>query len=233
MFKQERAKTGVGGASRGIMSIVAAALLLASGAGYRLLAGRIEAQTSSLLPLNKPLEAIPLTLGPWSGEDIPLDERVLLEVAMDDKYFNRVYANTSNGQVATVYVGYIGRAHRWLVHRPDICYPAHGLQRSSEKEVALTGPNKVPIPCLLQEFDSAEPMKPSVMVLSTYIVNGRYTNDKHVRNATLFTDRPPFIARIQLGVGLSRDRESSISALRDLLPRLTEPLGTIIPYLDD
>lgn len=217
--------------SRRAISIAAATLLVASGAGYRLMAGRIDARMSSVLPLNKPLASIPLQLGPWRGEDVPLDERILRQDGIDDEYLNRVYVNTSNGQVVTVYVGYIGRSHRWLVHRPDICFPAHGRQQISEEKVPVAVAGGRRIPCILYEFDSTDSLQANALVLSSFIVNGRYTSDEHVRNASLLTKQATYLARIQLGTTLTRDTTKSISVLRDLLSRLTEPLDAAMPYI--
>jgi EpsI family protein len=213
------------------VSIVAATLLIASGAGYRLLAGRIDSRASSVLPPNKPLTSIPPALGPWRGEDAPLDERLLRLDAMDDQYLNRVYVNNSDGQVVTAYVGYVGRAHRWLVHRPDICFPAHGRQQVSEEEVTITVAGGKRIPCILHEFRSPDFLQANTLVLSSYIFNGRYTADKHIRNASLFTEQAPYLTRIQLGTALSHDKAKSVAGLRDLLSRLTEPLGAAMPYI--
>ncbi len=213
------------------VSIVAATLLIASGAGYRLLAGKIDAQASSVLPLNKPLTSIPLELRPWRGEDVPLDERLLRQDAMDDQYLNRVYVNTSDGQVVTVYIGYIGRPYRWLVHRPDICFPAHGRQQMSEEKITVAVAGGKRIPCILHEFHSTDSLQANTLILSSYIVNGRYTDDKHIRNASLFAKQTPYLARIQLGTTLTRDTTRNVSGLRDLLSRFTEPLGAAMPYI--
>jgi len=212
-------------------SIMAATLLLASGAGHRLLAGKIETRTSSLLPLSQPLSLIPLELGTWRGEDVPLDERMLRQDAMDDQYLNRVYVNTSNGQVATVYVGYIGRPHRWLVHRPDICFPAHGRPEISKEEIAVAVGGSKRIPCILSEFRSTNSLQANTLVLSSFIVNGRYTSNEHVRNASLTAKQAPYLVRVQLGTALTRDTAKSAAILYDLLSRLTAPLGETMPYI--
>lgn len=208
-----------------------AALLIASGLGYRLLAGEIEVRTSSFLPLKGPLSSIPLRLGPWEGEELPVDERILRQEVADDACLNRVYFDSSQGTRATVFIGYTGRAHRWLVHRPDICYPAHGQQSISEEKVILTGTRGERIPCLLHEFHTVDAAETDRFVLSTFVVNGCYTNDKHVRNTTLFMERPPYIARIQVGMPIPRDADVSLAALRDLMTRLVGSLGGVLPYV--
>jgi hypothetical protein len=210
-----------------------AMLLIASGVGYRLLAGEIEIRTSSFLPLRGPLSSIPLRLGPWQGEELPTDEHVLREPGADDACLNRLYVNPSLGTSATVFIGYTGRAHRWLVHRPDICYPAHGQQSVSEEESVLTGTSGERMPCLLYEFHAADAIETNRLVLSTFVVNGRCTNDKHVRNTALFMERAPYIARIQVGMPVSRDTDESSAALRDLMTRLVESLGVILPYFEE
>ena len=68
-------------------------------------------------------------------------------------------------------------------------------------------------------------------MLSTFIVNGRYSSNKHVRNATMFTKQPPYLTRIQLGLVASGSREIDISVLREVMERLIQPLNAFMPYM--
>ena len=217
--------------SRHVVGVVLCALLVVCGWWHRMLASGMETRMSVLLPLNEPLASFPLELGPWCGKDVPLDERVLQQPDFDDSYVNRIYISPSKSGVVSVFIGYCGRPHRWLVHRPDICFPAHGRQRVSEESIDLTLSSGTRIPCILEEFRSDDSAVTHTLVLSTFIVNGRYSNNKHVRNATMFTKQAPYLTRVQLGLAASGSREIDLSVLRDVMERLIQPLNAFMPYM--
>lgn len=195
-----------------------------------MLAGHMDAAMRRSLPTTVPLSQMPLELGAWRGEEFPLDEGIVATVAFDDEYINRRYTNALHGRAASVFVGYTGRPHKWLVHRPDICYPAHGWQRASETEFDLGTGTDSPVPCRLFEFTAIDPEQASLYVLSTFVVNGQFSSDTHVRNVRLFADEPPYIARIQVSAISCGRREADLAVLEDLTRQLLRPLRTIMPY---
>jgi len=212
-------------------SIALAVLLVASGVGHRLVVDVIETRHGTFCPLAAPLASLPLDLGPWRGREVALDERILGEEGFDDFHINRLYMNTLDGRSVSMFIGYTGRAHRWMTHRPDICYPAHGRQLASEDRVNITTLGGHRIPCILYEFRSPKPIEANTLVLSTFIINGRYSNDKHSRNAKLLEDQPPYIARVQVGVVCSGDRDAAVAGLRGVMEKATGSLSGIMPYM--
>ena len=71
------------------------------------------------------LESIPLTLGEWKGEDIPIDERIY-ELLETKDVLMREYSNVKGERVvlAIVYSG----VNRASFHPPEICYLGGGRE---------------------------------------------------------------------------------------------------------
>jgi hypothetical protein len=129
------------------------------------------------LPLRKPLSELPLRLGNWTAEDIPLDEGVA-RVAGADDYVNRRCRNVLTGETLMLYVEYRG-SHRSIVgHHPDVCFVAFGWKREagSTEVVSQPGsPASTPYPVAVRRFRRGVEQ---VTVLSLYNAGGVLTADR-------------------------------------------------------
>jgi EpsI family protein len=84
-----------------------------------------------------PLVTLPMTLGAWSGESVPLDTGV---ERMLDADFNlqRAYRSPGRDEILWLYVGYYGtRRGGRPVHTPSACYPAAGWTIEQSRTVAI------------------------------------------------------------------------------------------------
>ena len=92
------------------------------------------------VPLEKPLDTLPMILGDWHGQNLSLEPRIVEAAAVDD-YLYRVYQRHSSAAVA-VYVGYYRsqRTGQW-VHSPKNCLPGAGWEPVSSGRVWLALPN--------------------------------------------------------------------------------------------
>lgn len=217
----------------------AVALLLATGAGYRLLSKGIGASLGQVTPPARPLADIPLKLGAWLGRDVPLDERVLNEERFDDDYVNRVYHDTREGRQVWMFVGYIGRPYIFLGHRPEICYPANGWPQTAESEQTIESPSGRAAPATLFEFRSvnAPAMERSLndrtLVLATYFINGVYigdANDLRRYNARgRLLGRRGYVARLQISLTPTSDRAADVAVLREFASHLLDLVADSMP----
>lgn len=74
-----------------------------------------------------PLQALPYSIGAWTGQEQPLAERLVLAASVTD-YTNRVYVNASNSQV-WLYVGYYASQRTGdTIHSPKNCLPGAGWE---------------------------------------------------------------------------------------------------------
>lgn len=98
-------------------------------------------QSRNTLPAQVRLEDIPLKLGEWKGEDIPISERIYQLLETKDVLM-REYSNAKGERVvlAIVYSG----ANRGSFHPPEICYLGGGreLLNKGMETVELGEPKK-------------------------------------------------------------------------------------------
>ncbi len=123
--------------------VLAGALLVAGGAGYRLLADFVGSELATQVRLDPPLATLPMHIGSWIGEDVPVREGVL-RIAGNDDYVSRTYRNAETGEVVNLYIGYTARPRTMLRHRPSVCYPSAGwsplASAAEELKIVATAP---------------------------------------------------------------------------------------------
>lgn len=97
--------------------------------------------TFEVTPLNRDLEAIPLDLESWRGEDVPIDDSVA-RMLNAQQSMNRVYRDRDGTSV-------IANVSAWLrpetvsevaPHVPKLCYTNSGWTILGEREVVITTP---------------------------------------------------------------------------------------------
>ncbi len=190
------------------VGLICLGLLVAEGAANRWLNQMVDGPDSRAVKLEKPLSTLPLRIGTWKGEDIPLTQRVI-EVAGCDDYVNRRYTDEATGRSVILYLAYAARPARMIGHRPQVCYPAQGWQSAGERvdHVTLSG-NKT-LECRIHHFKKSNPERQAVVVLNYYILQGRYTTDwtdfwgVKWRMPNLMKDTSFYVLQAQISGGIS------------------------------
>lgn len=156
---------------------LAVGILLACYVVYTSDAAYVNTLAGAKLPLTRPLNELPLRLGNWTAEDVPLEEGVA-RVAGADDYVNRRCRSLLTGETVMLYVAYYG-SHRSIVgHHPDRCYVAFGWKREtgSTEMVSQPGsPASTPYPVAVRRFRRGVEQ---VTVLSLYNAGGLLTADR-------------------------------------------------------
>jgi hypothetical protein len=167
---------------------------------------------------------------------VALDERVFRAANFDDEYVNRSYVDPRFRAPVSVYVGYVGRPRALLGHRPDICYAAHGWSEMSQQKMLVRAADATEVPCVLYEFQQPGGGASRMLVLATYMANGRYASDPaefrgwNARNPGLLGERPAYLARVQLATLSTPDRPADLAALQDLMSATAGPVRALLPY---
>ena len=116
-----------------LVSAAVAVCMLAVGAAawWLLLRPTLDADASALVDL-------PLQVGEWRGEALPLDSGV--ERMLDaDLHLQRAYTRSESVEPTWLYVGYYSSARGGHPeHTPQVCYPSAGWRVESERR--LEGP---------------------------------------------------------------------------------------------
>ncbi len=87
---------------------------------------RLFARTTPVLT-QEHLSQLPLRLGPWRGQDTPIEARIVAAIGVDS-YLNRVYVDPA-GQPVELYIAFYAnqRTDKW-VHSPKDCIPGTGWE---------------------------------------------------------------------------------------------------------
>lgn len=228
----------------------AVALLLASGAGYRVAAEYLALAPNSIPLAPGTLAGLPMRIGDWAGRDVPLSEAVIRATATDD-HVNRAYSPPLGGQTVWVFVAYGVRARDLAPHRPEVCYPGSGWTLEDSREAHLPLAGAAELRCRILRFSRGGLTAGAVTVLNYYIVDGQYCPDLSlVRSRAWRGSRGlGYMAQVQIacpaGDGSSADAAAksasafaidSAAAIKALLPSAGETVqgdGEKAPALDE
>jgi EpsI family protein len=156
--------------------IVAAALLVASGVGFRALDEYLERPNGGTpLPAGT-LARLPLQIGTWQGQEVPIDAALRRATDTDD-LINRQYRRTSDGALVSLYVAYGIRARDLMPHRPEVCYPGAGWTFRSSDDRQLALPSGHSLAGRVLRFAHGTFDQRQIVVVNYYIVDGQYCPD--------------------------------------------------------
>lgn len=106
--------------------LTAALILVFSGVVHGLWTNR-WAEPEELRAAVARLETVPMTLGDWDGQPMPMDARER-QAAGGSGYLVRRYVNRRTGSVVSLLI-VCGPSGPVSVHTPDVCYEGAGYQR--------------------------------------------------------------------------------------------------------
>jgi len=155
------------------------------------------------VPPRAPLAEFPMSLGRWSGENVPLSAQIVRAVGLDD-YLNRIYSDGAGAPV-TLYISYYSSQRTGqTIHSPRNCLPGAGWQpvESRRLSIALAGRG----PLVANEYDVARDTE-RVLVLYWYQERGREIASEYAAKFWLTAD------------AITRDRTDGA------LVRVTTPAG--------
>lgn len=92
---------------------------------------------SSVRPAHHKLSDLPLSLGRWTGTEMPLDPTTFAAVGANDQSA-RVYKNSA-GEALFVHCAAWIAQDDWTPHLPEVCYAANGWELLQSHTVALAG----------------------------------------------------------------------------------------------
>lgn len=74
---------------------------------------------------------VPLSIGDWEGEDLPVDE-VVRQTAGAVNYVSRRYTHVNSGDQVVLWL-IVGHSRDIMRHTPDICYPSSGFRKAGSQ----------------------------------------------------------------------------------------------------
>jgi hypothetical protein len=183
--------------------ILALAMMGICGFAYKTAANHLKKSVIPPIVLPLPLKSFPMTVGGWSGKDVPWNETVVQATGNDD-FCNRFYVISDTDRWVNFYIGYSGHPRTMLGHRPDLCYVGAGWIHGSTVRSDFISRSGLRIPCLIHRFYTPEPKREELVVLNFYVVNGKPFNDENVfsgvawRTPNINGNMARYVAQIQI-----------------------------------
>ena len=159
-----------------VAAIVAGFLMLFSSAAYRVLAARLAAPVNTVSMPPAALERLPLQIGDWAGQNVPLDEAIV-RATDTDAHINRRYSRYNASEYIQLYIAYGVRARDLMTHRPEVCYTGAGWTLIDKRSSELPLSNEMELPCSIFQFSRGTLNTKKTVVLAYYIVDEQYCRD--------------------------------------------------------
>jgi Protein of unknown function (DUF3485) len=192
----------------------------------------LEAMTTIDRPaLRKPLSTLPMNLGSWVGEDVPVADQIVREAQTDD-FLNRVYEDQKNpGRKLWVWINYSKKGLN-MRHSPEICLPGNGWTKveANCRVLRIEGPEGKPVPVTQLGYAQGELVQ---SVGFWYYIFGEGELQRYVRGLPI-TSRSSH-GRTTRGSGMTVELFCPGTAdpygegLRDLSAQLLPALEPILP----
>ncbi|NQU75636.1 MAG: EpsI family protein [Planctomycetes bacterium] len=209
----------------------AVALLIASGAGYRVLAGYLDRPSDSAPMTLEELNRLPKLIGQWRGEDLELSEAVIRATSAD-AYVCRVYRR--GAETVVLFVAYGGRARDLMPHRPEVCYPGAGWTRQASDGLLLPLATGSELPCRVYRFDRGGLGQNTVVVLNYYIIDGQYSPDVSLlrSKARWGSEGIRYMAQVQISSTSEQHKlyyDDAVRSVQDFAKAFTPELRAVLP----
>ena len=159
-----------------VAAIIASFLMLILGLGYRVLASRLSAPVDTIRISPEALQQLPLQLGGWTGQEVPLDEAIV-RATDTDAHINRRYLRRNGLESVLLYIASGVRARDLMPHRPEVCYTGSGWTLTDRRSMDLPLSNGMKLPCNVLQFSRGTLNRSKVIVLDYYLVDGQYCHD--------------------------------------------------------
>jgi EpsI family protein len=190
-------------------------ILLFFGFEYRVISNSLLSSTSEKSAISGTLSLIPMAMGNWRGQDVPLDGEVVQALAVDD-YINRSYARYAGTETVELFITCGERVRDLMPHRPEVCYPGNGWTlRGSEKKL-LRMEDGWSFECNILYFDRGGLSDKTMTVLNYYVVDGAYVPDLSAVRSTLWQDFKSLEYMLQVQVACESTLTYSTEAAADL-----------------
>jgi hypothetical protein len=157
-------------------ALAASFLMLVFGVAYRVLVARLAGPVSTEAVSSAELQRLPLQIGEWTGQEVPLDEAIVLATDTD-AHINRRYSRHGASESVWLYIASGVRARDLMPHRPEVCYTGQGWTLTEKQFVKLPLSDGTILPCNCFRFSHGALNTRNIVVLDYYIVDGQYCHD--------------------------------------------------------
>lgn len=159
-----------------VAAIAAGFLMLILGLTHRVLTTRLVVIENKTPIDPAALERLPLQIGDWTGQDVPVDEAIV-DATGTDAHISRRYSHNGDLESVSLYVACGVNAYEVLSHGPPACYIAAGLSLVDSRSMELLLEDEMKLPCSIFQFFQGGLDTKKVTVLHYSIADGQYFGD--------------------------------------------------------
>lgn len=95
------------------------------------MSNRFEETNVTAEQFSELLKNVPMQIGDWKGEDLPVEDQVRKTAGAVGRYVNRRYTNTRTGDEVSLWL-ICGHSKDITRHTPEICYPSSGFTKRAD-----------------------------------------------------------------------------------------------------
>jgi len=196
-----------------IAAVAAGFLMLVSTAAYRVLAARLAAPVNTTSMPADALEQLPLQIGDWAGQNVPLDEAIV-RATDTEAHINRRYSRHNGSEYISLYVAYGVRARDLMPHRPEVCYTGAGWTLTDKRSTELPLSDGIKLPCNVLKFSRGTLNTERTVVLDYYIVDGQYCRDVSLLRSKAWrgSGTVRYVAQIQIAASATSNLTADSAA---------------------
>ena len=173
--------------------------MLIFGFAYRSLAARLGVSVTTRPIVPEAVHRLPMQIGSWTGQDVPLDEAIVRKTGTDG-HINRRYSRYIGVEYVGLYIAYGVTARALAPHRPEVCYVRAGWTLMDRRSVELPLGNGAKLPCSVFQFSRGGLNAERIVVLDYFIVDGRYCGDASLLQSRAWrgSDTVAYVAQVQI-----------------------------------
>jgi EpsI family protein len=145
------------------------------------------------------LQRLPMQIGDWTGQDVPLAETIVRKTGTDG-HINRRYSRHGGLENVGLYIAYGITARALAGHRPENCYKGAGWTLLDRQSMEVSLANGGGLPCSIFNFSRGGLNAERIVVLDYFIVDGRLCGDASLllSRAWRGSDTVDYVAQVQI-----------------------------------
>jgi EpsI family protein len=208
-------------------AVAAGLVIIVFSAAYSVLAARLATPMNITLLTPAALELLPLEIGDWTGQEAPLDEKIV-RATDTDAHINRIYSRRNDTEYISLYIAYGGRARDLMPHRPEVCYTGAGWTRIDKRSLKLPLSSEKELPCNIFQFSRGTLDTKKTVLLNYYIVDGQYCPDVSLLRSKAWRGscKIRYVAQVQIATSTTVSLNAS-SAEREVCAFAIESASSI------
>jgi hypothetical protein len=192
-----------------IAALSAGLLMLVCDLSYRALANRLAAPVTTRAIPQETLSGLPLQMGDWVGQDVPLDPAIVIRTDTDARV-NRNYSRAGGQESVAFYVAAGVKVRDLAPHRPEVCYTGNGWTLTKRTPLEYPLKDGKTLTCWLFTFSRGSLNAQEIAVLYYYIVDGRYCRD--VAELRFNFWRIGYVAQVQVAASVTGSLTADLAA---------------------